>query len=306
MIALLGLFQPRQVGVQILLAEERGAVHPGQPVAVLVAVPVRRRKTHDLERPDPPRARHVRPAAQVFPVLARFARGIKRQRKRPRLVGPVGVVDLVLAALFVQLVDAGAVLEFVPREGAVLLDDLGHLRLDRLEVTLFQRPILGERDVVVEPRVQRRAVHQLRPRHHPLDRLGHHVGGRVPKHVQRLVVRLAVATLLGHDRQRAVVLQQGRQIGELPVHGAAHRGLGQAGADRLGDLAGRHGRLELFDRSVGQRDAGHGLPLYGAVVILAHNHPSSNKPENRKRPGLRTGRGQAHRAEPIPVTRSWW
>ena len=51
-VALLGLFEPLEVFVQILLREERGAVDALQLLVVLVALPVRAGDGEQLERLD--------------------------------------------------------------------------------------------------------------------------------------------------------------------------------------------------------------------------------------------------------------
>ena len=65
MIALLGLLEPAQVAVEVILGEPGRAVDALQHLAALVAAPVRAGRVQQLEVLDPPGARHVRPAAQV-------------------------------------------------------------------------------------------------------------------------------------------------------------------------------------------------------------------------------------------------
>ena len=65
MVALLGLLEPAQVAVEVILGEPGRAVDALQHLAALVAAPVRAGRVQQLEVLDPPGARHVRPAAQV-------------------------------------------------------------------------------------------------------------------------------------------------------------------------------------------------------------------------------------------------
>ena len=67
-----------------------------------------------------------------------------------------------------------------PLEGAVLLDDPGHLGLDHGEVVLGERAGAGV-DVVVEARLGRRAEAELRPREEAEDGAAEDVRGRVPQ-----------------------------------------------------------------------------------------------------------------------------
>ena len=49
-----------------------------------------------------------------------------------------------------------------------------------------------------------------------------------------------------------------RGVDELAVDLAGERGLGEAGADRRGDLGDGDRRVEMLDGAVGQSDVGHG------------------------------------------------
>src|ERR1700678_2012721 len=67
-IALLRLFQTREVFLQLLLVGPGGAIDSLQHFVARVAPPVGPRDLHELERLQFARARHVRSAAQVFPI----------------------------------------------------------------------------------------------------------------------------------------------------------------------------------------------------------------------------------------------
>src|SRR4051812_25724976 len=70
-VALLGLGPAPQELVEVLLVRPDGAVDPLEHRSLLVTAPVRAGHREELERPDLPGARNVRPAAQVAerPVL---------------------------------------------------------------------------------------------------------------------------------------------------------------------------------------------------------------------------------------------
>jgi hypothetical protein len=63
------------------------------------------------------------------------------------------------------------------------VDDLLHLGLDEREIVVGERPV--DVEVVEEAGLDRRADRHLRLRKQPLDRLGHHVRGRVAQRLQR-------------------------------------------------------------------------------------------------------------------------
>ena len=65
MVAFLRLFQLVQIGVEVLLAEERGGVEPLQLLAAGVVLPVGAGDAEQLEGADLAGVRNVRPAAQV-------------------------------------------------------------------------------------------------------------------------------------------------------------------------------------------------------------------------------------------------
>ena len=65
-VARLRLLDPLQVGLELRLGEERGAVDPGQHLAALVAAPVGAGERAQLERLDPAGRGAVRAAAEVL------------------------------------------------------------------------------------------------------------------------------------------------------------------------------------------------------------------------------------------------
>ncbi len=79
-VALLGLFQELQVSLETFLVGKASAVHAGQLVAVLVAMPVSTRHGEHLEILELTGTRHVGTGAQVFKVLARFTSHVEAER----------------------------------------------------------------------------------------------------------------------------------------------------------------------------------------------------------------------------------
>ena len=115
--------------------------------------------------------------------------------------------------------------------GFVFLGELGHFLLDRREVLGRERPLV--RKVVVEPVLDHRADRHLRFGKQFLDRVGEQVRGRVAQDFE------AVGVLVGDDREVGVAVDRERRVDELAVDLAGQRGLGEAGADRGGDLRRR-------------------------------------------------------------------
>ena len=198
-------------------------------------------------------------SAKVFPVLARGAGGVEGEFGVVATCGDCAltVVDLVLAALSLELGHALGDAHLVATERAVFRDDLLHLGFDRREVAVAEGAVVGELDVVVELVLEGRAVHELGFGHDPLDRLGHNVRGGVADEVQRVLADLPIALLVGHDLELAITVEHARDIAELAINLAAQRRGGELGADGRCDIASAHGSGEGFLRTVGKGDGGH-------------------------------------------------
>src|SRR5205814_6053690 len=93
-IAALGLFEVREVRVQLGLRRPRRAVHALKLGVPLVASPVRARERQHLEGLDVPRALDVRPAAEIDEVAVLEVRDLVAFRNR------IDDLDLVPLALF--------------------------------------------------------------------------------------------------------------------------------------------------------------------------------------------------------------
>ena len=128
MVAAACLLEPLEVGVEVVLAEEGGAVDPRELRVVLVAAPVGAREARELDRLDRPRVLQVRAAAEVGEVALRV--------EGDRAVGGVDELDLVVLALLGE-----EALRLLGRDLAALPDAaLGELLADLLLDPLPARP----------------------------------------------------------------------------------------------------------------------------------------------------------------------
>ncbi len=176
-IAALGFFDLFEVGLQILLAEQRRAVQPLQLLVARVPFPVRTGDRQQLEGFDLAGVGDVRSATQVdelaLPVEAeRIVLG------QPRL----DVLDLQLLIQIVAQFDGFVAVQREPLERLRLLDDLLHLLFDPWEIIVAD--LMLQVEVVVEAVGQCRPERQrnagIQPHHGP----SHHVRTRVPQHAQ--------------------------------------------------------------------------------------------------------------------------
>jgi hypothetical protein len=195
-----------------------------------------------LEVLDPPRARDVRPAAQVH----ERAVGVDRDDF---------VRTEVVDALELERVVREAALRLLPRhllayERVIRLHDFAHLGLDALQV--LRRERRGDLEVVVEPVFDGGTEPDLGVREKVAHRRREHVGAGVAEHVERLGVFVREHGDLRPVRQRA------RQVPHLTVHAHGEGGLGQARADRAREVGpgGAGGQSPLTP--VGERDADPG------------------------------------------------
>ena len=259
-IALLGFFLLRQVGVEISLREKCCAVDALEAIALDIAMPVGRCDGRDFEGSDRARVWHVRPHAEVFPVRVFLPGDVPRQFCGASVDRALGVIELVLVALSRESRHTLSRVEFVPGERPILLNDLLHLRFDLRKIVGRNRRL--HRDVVVEPRFQRRAISELHFvfSEHALDRFRHHVRGGVSKEVERIRVVLALGSpiffraRLGEDRQVAVTRQRAIQVPQLPVDLRADGSTRQPRADVRSDLCCRNSLRKFLDGPVGQSD----------------------------------------------------
>src|SRR5581483_6503471 len=150
-VALPRLLEPLQVGVEVVLRVEGGAVDPGQLRRIRVAAPVRAREPGELERLDRLRVLQVRAAAEVGEISLRV--------ERDRAVGGVDELDLVRLVLVDEPLRRLVTRDLLPGPLATFLQLALYLRLDTGEVVLVDR--LGEVEVVVEAVLDRRPDRDL-------------------------------------------------------------------------------------------------------------------------------------------------
>ncbi len=237
MVALLGLFDALEVGVEVLLCEPGGAVDALEHGAVGVAAPVRAGDLQQLERADAPGRGHVGASAQI---------GERALRVGGDRLGLGKLLDeLALVRLLLERVPRLELVELGALEGLLLGDDLAHPLFDGLEV--FRRERATDVEVVVEAVLDGGADAELGHREQVLDRLGHHVGRRVTQDVQRF------GALVGDDLDRIAVGDRLVHVGELPVDLRRDRGLAEARSDGGGNVENRRALGNRFRAAVGKR-----------------------------------------------------
>ena len=204
MVALLGLFDLGDVGLELFLVEERRAVDALEHLAIGVALPVSPGDREQLERPDLAGVGNVRPAAEVD----KFALAIKAQ-------------DAVLVQLVVDMLDLQRLTQVgdeLPRLGhgqaepferLGILHDAGHFGLDRGEIVLGETSA-GNLDVIVKAGGRRRSERQPHAREKPHDGPGHDVCRRVPQDIERLAVLGGQNPHL--DRRGVAVLERAIEV----------------------------------------------------------------------------------------------
>ena len=178
MVALLRLLELLEIGVELLLLGEGGAVDAGEHFAVGIAAPIGAGDLHQLEGVADLAGRgHVRAAAEVEPVallvdldLLVFRDGVDQ-------------LDLEQLALVAEHALGLVARPHLLGEGFVARDDLAHLLLDGVEVLRRERLVAEE--VVIEAVLDHRADGDLRARPQALHGLRQHVRGVVPDQLQR-------------------------------------------------------------------------------------------------------------------------
>ena len=221
-VALLGLGQPVEVGLHLVLGRPRGAVDALELRVLLRAAPVGGGAAHQLEGvAEHLGGGHVRAAAQVAPGAgavaahvvvdgqlgaAHFHRGaFGRVFRRPALEAD----QLALVRLAGELDERVVVRDLTAHEGLALVDDALHDLLQRPQVLGGERGL--DVEVVVEAVADRRADAQARVGVHLLHRLREHVRGRVAQHVE------AVLLARGHRLDDVAAGQHVREVAQLAV-----------------------------------------------------------------------------------------
>jgi hypothetical protein len=219
MVPPLRLLEALEVGVEVLLRVERGAVDARQLRLRRVAAPVRAREPGQLQGLDRTGVLQVRPTAEVGEVPLRV--------QRDRALGAVDELDLVGLVLLLEPRPGVVARDLLPRPFAAFLELPLDLLLDPLEVVLLDR--VREVEVVVEAVVDRRADRDLDARVQAAHGLGEQVRGRVPQHRER--VRVAPVAR-GEDLDRLAVVERQPEVLHTPVRAYEHRLLGEPRPDR--------------------------------------------------------------------------
>src|SRR5476651_1889413 len=281
MVALLGLLDAQQVGLEVLVREEDRAVDALELRLGRVAAPVGARHLRELERlAQLARRRQVRTEAHVEPV-ALLVDGddlVPRQ-----LVGPLGFE--LLAVIDEVLLDLGTV-PHLAHDRQVAVDDLGHALFDLGEV--LRREGLGADEVVIETFLGRGAERDLRAGEEFLDGLRQHMRRIVAQQLER------VGIFGRHDADLGVMVHDRAEILHLAVDAHGERGFGEAGTDRRRDLGATHRSVELTDRTVRKGNIDHRSHLERS------NANTTYRPAERAG-GQRPGSGTSARARPNQV-----
>ena len=245
MVARASLLEPLEVGLQVVLREERRAVDAGEHRAVRVAAPVGAGGGHQLERLDAAGAGAVRPAAEV----GEGAVAVERDGLDALVAHEVpDQLDLVVLALALEALDRVLHRHVAALERLVGLDVLAHLRLDALEVGVRDLHPVGEVEVVVEAVVDRRADRDLGAGVELEHGLGEHVGGVVAEQVEGL------GALVGDDRDRLALVEGSAQIAQVAVDLDRQRRACQALADCACGVGAGGAVLQLELVAVWERD----------------------------------------------------
>ncbi len=228
-IALLGLFHLGDMGLEVLLVEERGAVDPLEHLPIGVTLPVGAGDGEQLERPDLAGMGDMRASAEV-----------------DELTLPVEAQDAILMELVVDVLDLVGLAEVgdelaglghgeaEPLEGLGILGDPPHLGFDRREIVLGEAP-LGNVDVIVIAVGGRRPEGQPDAREQPHDGASHDVGRRMTQHVERLAVPGGQDPQL--DGGVLTILERPVEVDDPSAGRRRDRRLGQPLADPRGNLA---------------------------------------------------------------------
>ena len=243
-VALLGLLDALDVGLQVGLGGPGRTIYPLQLGVAMIAAPIGAGQLGQLEGlAHMARGRQVRTQAQVLPAALPIDADLLGLRQ---VLDDLGLVGLADAAEVLQRLVA---VPDLPADRLVALDDLAHLGFDLLEVVEAEGLVAGE--VVIEAVLDGRANGHLGAGEQLLHRLGQHVGGVVADGLQHLGI------LPREDLEGAAVVQGPLKVQQLAVqlyqHGLLLQGLG----DPRGDLAAGHAGLEGPFGTVGKYELDH-------------------------------------------------
>ncbi len=260
MVTLFRLLEQCEARVEVLLAEERGAVDPRQLGVVRVAAPVGARQRGQLECLDRSRVLQVRATAEIGEVALRVERDLP--------LGGVDELDLVRLALRLEPCAGLVCGDLLTLPDAPFGELALHLRLDRVEVGVVDRR--REVEVVVEAAVDRRPDRDLHAGVEPAHRLREEVGRRVAQDGERVgILRIAGR----QDLELRAVGQRQPEILRDAVRLHQHRLLGELRPDRARRVEAAGAVREVELGAVGE-DHVHRRPrIVGAVRSRRRRSP---------------------------------
>ena len=255
-VALRGLLQHGQMGLEFIAVQEGGAIDALQHRAIAVAAPIGAGHMHQLEGVGGhlPGVLQMRPTAEILPVAVPI--------HPQRLVAGDRVDQLDLVGLVIRLVmrdGAGAVPDF-GGHGVALGDDLAHLLFDHGKV--FGGEGLCTVEIVIPAVVDHRADGDLDGGPDLLHGAGHDMGQIMAHQFQR-------GRAVGHgvDGDLRVGGDRPLQVPVLAVQRGADRLFRQRFRDVGGDIGGGHACVIAARIAIGkgERDLCH----IGLLVGLA-------------------------------------
>ncbi len=181
MIAALGFFELVQIVVELLLRVETRAVDALHLRIAFLALPVRARDAHQLERADAPGRGNVRPAAEID----EFSGGVKRHHRLDGFFLDQFALEA-LIPLAVELERFGLRQQFA-LVGNVLRGKLAHLFLDAFARSSGVNGSLAHK-IVEKSGVDRRPDAQLHVREEFQHRRGQQMRGRMAQHLHGVCI----------------------------------------------------------------------------------------------------------------------
>ncbi len=283
-VAHFSFFDALDVRLKLLLVRPGGAVDALQLFILRVATPVGAGDAGQLEGLQEARVRHVRATAHVHVFLM-----VVHAHRLDVLGHVLDQAQLVVLATGLEDLDHFGARGHLLDDVVVLGDQLAHALLDRGHVVRGERA-LGV-DVVIEAFGDHRADHHLHVRVELLDGVADQVGAGVADDLHALLV------LGGDDAQAGIVVDDVAGIDQHAIHGTGDGGLGQAGADRLGDLHDADGVFKFAAAAVGKSNVDHRSgfvrgPL-GGLESVPGAAPGQQKSAARA-PGTQGLRGQVN------------
>ena len=172
-------------------------------------------------------------------------------------------------ALLLEIVADLLAAPFLAHQWLVGADDAPHLLLDRGQLLLGERAVLGRRrEIIIEAVVGRRAEGDLRAGKEVLHRLGEDMGEIVAGELER------VGLVARRDQgQLGIAVERPGEVAQLAIDPRRERRLGEARPDRRRHVRRRRPALDRADRSIGQLDRKHlGHRACGLLPALTLGH----------------------------------